>query len=142
LTPVCRNIIKPNLCKMSMHVNPSSSTSIGSQIPLSDSNYAVSFERNNHGEIFIDNMLVEMIENMYTTDILADEDMRGEGEIHASQSDSEEITNRGRGKGKGKGKGKNREEEEEENEEMHDKLFRNRRRPNLLPSSKPQPYDR
>src|SRR6185436_6673156 len=79
---------------MSMHVNPSSSTSISSQIPLSDSNYAVSFERNNHGEIFIDNMLVEMIENMYATDILADEDMRGEGEIHASQSDSEEITKR------------------------------------------------
>jgi len=79
---------------MSMHVNPSSSTSISSQIPLSDSNYAVSFERNNHGEIFIDNMLVEMIENMYATDILADEDMRGEGEIHASQTDSEEITKR------------------------------------------------
>ena len=79
---------------MSTHVNPSSSSSISSKISLSDSNYAVSFERNNHGEIFIDNMLAEMIENMYATDIFADEDMRGESEqeIHVIQTDSEEIT--------------------------------------------------
>ncbi|CAG8569681.1 8406_t:CDS:1, partial [Paraglomus brasilianum] len=79
---------------MSTRVNPSPSSSISSKISLSDSNYAVSFERNNHGEIFIDNMLAEMIENMYATDIFADEDMRDESEqeIHVIQTDSEEIT--------------------------------------------------
>jgi len=68
-----------------------------------------------------------MIENMYATDIFADEDMRGESEqeIHVIQTDSEEITVRRKGgmsnRGR-RGKCENREEEEEENEGIHESI--------------------
>jgi len=75
-------------------------------------------------------MLAEMIENMYATDIFADEDMRGESEqeIHVIQTDSEIITVRregdvsNRGRIGRRGKCKNREEEEEENEGIHESI--------------------
>ncbi|CAG8586621.1 4867_t:CDS:1, partial [Paraglomus occultum] len=107
---------------MSTRVNPGSSSSNSSQISLSDSRYVISFERNNHGEIFIDDMLAEMIENVYAGDVSTDEEMEAEieQEIHVIQSDTEEITVKGKGgvsnrgrKGKYKSRG-------EENEGIHE----------------------